>query len=285
MAGGRTLTVVSYNIRGAIGTGPWPRAWWQQIRRDRMERIAAIIRGLEPDVVCVQEVGLGTADGVPFEQATELGALTGMEVRYGAAHHVPLVDADGERVVGAYLWGNAVLSRWPIRASTLHVLPTPADDDLVEPADVDPELGGGIRYADAPTGVRELRSLLACAIDIDGITIHALSTHLTYAGAGQRRAQVERIAEVVEALKGPVVIGGDFNASLDSPELASVRESLVDAFTASAVEPGDRGRHSFQTKAIDHILVRGLSPRSCRVATEAGDASDHWPVAATLELS
>jgi hypothetical protein len=35
--------------------------------------------------------------------------------------------------------------------------------------------------------------------------------------------------------------------------------------------------------AIGRVVVRGLTLVSCRVATEAGDVSDHWPVVAVLE--
>ncbi len=285
MAGdGRTLTAVSYNVRAAIGPGPFPAAWWRHIRHDRMERIAAAIRGLDADVVSLQEVGLGTVDGVVFEQATELGRLTGLEARYGAAHHRPLVDPQDGRVVGAYLWGNALLSRWPIRTSRLHALPTAADDDLVEAVDSDHQLSG-TRYADAPDGVRELRSLLACAVEVEGSTVQVLSTHLTYAGTGQRRAQAERILEVVDELDGPVILAGDLNASLGSAELGPLREGLLDAFAVTSVPLGDARRHSCGTEAIDHLRVRRLTPRACRVVREAGDASDHWPVVATFGFS
>ena len=32
------------------------------------------------------------------------------------------------------------------------------------------------------------------------------------------------------------------------------------------------------------IPTRGLEATDCRVVTEAGDASDHWPVLATVEI-
>ncbi|MBA2254449.1 MAG: endonuclease/exonuclease/phosphatase family protein, partial [Chloroflexi bacterium] len=226
---------------------------------------------------------LGTVDGEPFEQATELARLTGFEARYGAAHHSTLADPEDGRVVGAYLWGNAVLSRWPVRASRLHLLPNAADDDLVEPAEAAHELRG-VRYADAPSSVRESRSLLACAIDVDGTSVHVLATHLTHIGAGQRRRQAQRVVEIAEALAGPVVLAGDLNATLESADLAPLRPHLDDAFSAVGVPLGDPRRRSCGTDRIDHVLVRGLVPVACRVVTEAGNASDHWPIVATLSL-
>jgi endonuclease/exonuclease/phosphatase family metal-dependent hydrolase len=50
------------------------------------------------------------------------------------------------------------------------------------------------------------------------------------------------------------------------------------------VEPGDPRRASCGLYRIDHVLSRGLRTVECRVVTEAGDASDHLPVVATLAL-
>ena len=62
--------------------------------------------------------------------------------------------------------------------------------------------------------------------------------------------------------------------------VASLRDGLVDAFSTVGIAPGDPARASSGASAIDHILVRGLAVETCRVATEAGDASDHWPIVA-----
>lgn len=237
----------------------------------------------------LQEVGLGTADGVVFDQATRLGRLTGMESRYGAAHHLGLTDAEDDRAVGAYLWGNAVLSRWPIVSSWLVALPKAAHDDLVEGPEVDDALAG-VAYRDAPAGSRERRSLLVCHLDVGGAPVHVLATHLTHVGSEQRAGQARRVAGEVASLRDPVILAADLNAASDSADLAALAGApadgsrLTDAFAAVGVPVGDTRRASWQTRPIDHILVRGLVPVSCRVVREAGDASDHWPVVATLRV-
>jgi endonuclease/exonuclease/phosphatase family metal-dependent hydrolase len=223
-----------------------------------------------------------TADGVTTDMASELGLALEMEGRYASVHHLPVIQPESGATVGAYMWGNAILSRFPITSSRTVALPIPADDDLVEPSATVHELAG-VRYRDVEPGMREGRCALVCAIDSGQGAIHVLSTHLTYIGSAQRRVQAEAIAATVTGLDGPLVLLGDLNAPIHAGELAPLRESLTDAFLAIDVPPVDERRLSCGAAAIDHVLVRGLTPASCRVATEAGDASDHWPVVAVLE--
>jgi endonuclease/exonuclease/phosphatase family metal-dependent hydrolase len=286
---GAALTVATYNIRAAIGPGqPFPPAWWRHVRRDRLERLAAVIRSLDADVVTLQEVAVVNVDGVLLDQPAELAALTGMTARYAAAGHFPVVEPQDGRVSGTALWGNAVLTRLPIVSSWAAGLPMAGDEDLVEPRDaLDPLTGephplAAVRYADAPTGSREPRSVLRVTVDAVGAPIHVLAVHLTHVGGQQRRAQAAFVASVVASLEGPVVLAGDLNAAIDAAVLEPVTSLLVDAFEATGTRPGDPARLSCGPLAIDHVLVRDVEPTECRVVREAGDASDHWPVVARL---
>jgi len=223
-----------------------------------------------------------TVDGVTTDMAGELGRTVGLESRYASVHHLPVIEPESGAAVGAYMWGNAILSRVRILSSRTIALPVPADEDLVEPDGSGRELAG-VRYRDVEPGMREGRCALACTIDDGSGPVNVLSTHLTYIGSSQRRRQAEAIAESVTTFDGPLVLLGDLNASIHAGELAPLRESLTDAFLAIGVAPVDERRISCGDAAIDHVLVRGLTPVSCRVATEAADASDHWPLVAVLE--
>jgi endonuclease/exonuclease/phosphatase family metal-dependent hydrolase len=288
-AGRTPLTVATYNIRAAIGPGePFPPAWWWHVRKRRLERIAAILEALDADVVALQEVAVFNVDGELGDQPAELARLTGRHARYAAAGHFPIVLEDG-RVAGTSLWGNAILSRLPIRASWAAGLPRAGDDDLVEPAsalhplDSTPHPLAGVRYADAPTGAREPRVVLRVTVEAsDGQPVDVLATHFTHVGSGQRHLQAAFVADLAASLDGAVVLAGDLNAPPEAPELEPLTESLSDAFAATGVAAGDAARRSCGPWAIDHLLARGLASTSCRVAGEAGDASDHWPVVATF---
>jgi endonuclease/exonuclease/phosphatase family metal-dependent hydrolase len=284
------VSVATWNIRAGIGPGePFPAGWWRHVRRERIEAIAAFIRALDVDVLVLQEVALGSVDGRAIDQPAGLGALTGMDARYGALHHYTLVEPEDDRPVGAVLWGNALLSRLPIRATAVHALPIPADDDLVEPEGTRDRRSGelspaaGVRYAEAGIGPREARCALECLVDAGGTTVRVVTTHLAYVGRAQRFAQSAAVASLVEA-HGPTVVAGDLNAAAGDPELAPLDASLTDAFTATGTRVGDPARGSCGSQPIDHVFVRGLDVLECGVARDAGDLSDHWPIVASLAL-
>ena len=208
-----------------------------------------------------------------------LAEWTGLSVRYGAAHAFPLVDPLTGATVGSAMWGNALLTRHAVADGFVRGLPRAADDDRVEPAGVDHPLAGA-RYGDVEPGHREAR----CAVGGRVGPVSVVTAHLTYIGREQRRRQVAALADLASGLPDPVVVTGDLNAPVEAADLAALRGGLADAFEAVGVPPGDARRRSSGGVAIDHVLVRGFEVVGCRVATEAGDLSDHWPVVADLQL-
>ena len=278
-----TLRVATYNVRAGIGPGPFPPAWWRHVSRERLMRIAEVIAALDADVVALQEVAYLTVHGEPIDVAAELGVATGMAWRYAAVGHFPIVEPESGAAAGAAMWGNALLSRRPITGTRTLGLPRAADEDLVEAADSGLRLAG-VAYGDAPPWAREPRCALLARIDAGaGVDVSVASVHLTHVGAGQRAMQVAALLDVLEGEGPRVALAGDLNAPLESAELEPLRHRYADAFEAEGVPLGDERRISAGDGArIDHLLLRGLRPRDCRVVVEAGDASDHLPVVATL---
>jgi endonuclease/exonuclease/phosphatase family metal-dependent hydrolase len=105
------LTVLSYNIRHGQGMDG----------RLDLERTAAVIRSVSPDVVALQEVDRRTSRSGGVDQAEELGRLTGMHAAFAKA-----IDYGG----GEY--GNAVLSKRPVVEFEVHPLPGQEPRALLE---------------------------------------------------------------------------------------------------------------------------------------------------------
>ena len=78
------LRVVTWNIRSAIGPGPFPDRWWSRIDADRLRAIGAFVSTLDADLVALQEVTVASRDGELVDNAGDLARQLGMEVRYGA---------------------------------------------------------------------------------------------------------------------------------------------------------------------------------------------------------
>ena len=232
-------------------------------------------------MVGLQEVGFYDVDGEVHDQPLELAARTGMHVRYAAVHAYPLIEPESGRAVGSATWGNVLLTREPVSDGFATALPAGADDALVEPAGTDLPLAG-VTFLDAPYGTREPRCAVGGRVSVGGVDATVVSTHLSYAGSGQRADQAAALVELVAGHPDPVVLLGDFNAPIETMEMAPLRAVFTDAFAAVGIAPDDPARRSCGPLPIDHVFVRGLAVDDCHVVTDAGDASDHLPVVATL---
>jgi endonuclease/exonuclease/phosphatase family metal-dependent hydrolase len=272
------LRVVSWNIRAAIGPGPFPDRWWRRIDADRLRAIGAFLSGLDAHVIALQEVAIVSRDGELVDNAGDLGRQLDMPVRYAAVRTFDVVEAAGP--VGAGTFGNALLTRLPIRRARCVALPRAPLDALVEPPDArnplsgEPHPAAGVRYADAPTTIREPRSLLIG--DLDGLRVG--STHFSHVGSGERRLQAEATVAAFADASASLLLG-DLNAAIEAPELGPLA-SWTDAFAEPA---GDPARVSTDDgMRIDQVLGRGLGLGGARVLREAGDLSDHYPVVAEV---
>ena len=279
------MRVATWNIRAAIGPGkPFPAGWWRHVTDERFGRICALIRGLDADVVALQEVAFYDVAGEVHDQPLDLARRTDRHVRYGAVHAYPLIEPESGRAIGTATWGNVLLTREPIRDGFTIGLPVGADDDHVEPEGSGLPLAG-VPFADAPYGTREPRCAVGGAVGRDsGVEAIVISTHLAYAGSAQRALQAEALVELAGDDGRSLVLLGDLNAAIDAPELRSLAAAFTDAFAAVGIGPGDARRQSCGPQPIDHIFVRRLAVDDCRVVTEAGDASDHLPVLTELEI-
>jgi len=156
----RTLRIATWNIHGATGT--------DGVRCAR--RIADVVAELDADIVALQEVPLGGRDA-PDVLAT-LRASTDCHAVEG-----PTLDTAARR------YGNAVLTRWPVRAS---------------------------RSLDLSFHSREPRGALDVDVDHAGETLRIVATHLGLS-ARERRAQIARLLRAFDRPDLPVILAGDIN--------------------------------------------------------------------------
>ncbi len=158
--------------------------------------IVDTLRALLPDVILLQEVL--EKEGLP-NQAQQLADSLGYAFTFAS------VDPVG----GPKRYGNAILTRLPIVATSEVKLP-PLDDWRVA-----------------------AHARLALA---DGRVLDAYVTHLhhTAEGAAIRAEQVAGLLAFIDATRAtgdgaPLLLGGDFNAQPDQPELAPVFARFADA--------------------------------------------------------
>jgi endonuclease/exonuclease/phosphatase family metal-dependent hydrolase len=222
-----------------------------------LDRTARVIAGADVDAAALQEVDrhFGPRSGY-VDQAGWLGDRLGLQVAFGVV--VDRGPIDTASPGGPHRqYGIALLSRSPIAEPNSLLLPRPR---------------GG-----------EQRGLLGAHVEVDGVPVRVLCTHLQVRSRTERLAQAREVAASVAAADGPVVVMGDLNARPGAPELAPLTDILVDAW----ITAGHGDGYTFEAAApyarIDYVLT---SPNvvARQAAVLVTEASDHRPVVADLAI-
>jgi len=228
-----------------------------------LERISALIRELDPDLVALQEIDRGTERTGGVDQTGVYIEATGLSGIFGS-----FMDYEG----GQY--GMAVLSAWPIVDFWNHRLTDGAE----------PRSSGTLRVRSPKTGREYLFS-----------GVHLYSTEQ------ERLAQAQDLDAALAATDGraggaagaqaaaggplPTLMAGDFNSQPGGPVLTWLAES---AATPWWIIPKDGPSNTFPSdepaREIDFLMARPAARWEViehRVIDEPV-ASDHAPIFAVL---
>ncbi|WP_027803501.1 endonuclease/exonuclease/phosphatase family protein [Paraburkholderia dilworthii] len=280
----------------------WNIQWGRGVDgRVDLARIVREARALcDFDIMCMQEVTRGfhepqsaggLAGGPCADQFGELAALLpDMTVIDGIGSDLPPIGAGTRR----RQFGNAIVTRLPVRQVLRHSLPWPAD----------------------PAKPSMLRVALEAMIDTDVGPLRVVSTHLEFYSETQRLAQVERLRalhqEACDHARRPAraekqdspfadtgrpvsaIVCGDFNSAFRASAYRSMLEPIpgapafADAWTCAhgdAARAPTVGLHDHEQWpdgpfACDFIFVtENLGPRVTRCEVDPhSQSSDHQPM-------
>lgn len=243
-AGDGELRILCYNIHYGQGNdGVYD-----------LERLAAVIKAVDPDLVALQEVDVMVRRSGQVHQAEELGKLTGLDVYYGPTQHFE-----------GGLFGNAVLTKLPVSRVWIQPLP----------------------YTEAtPELTTYPRGFVAVTVKTPGgKDVRFVSTHFQHNVEADRVAEAEAVNRylAVESEKIPTILAGDINATPDSEPMKVLLSKWMNAIdTAAAPTVPSKDPKS----RIDYILYRQPDPFEVvetKVIPEVM-ASDHRPVFAVLKV-
>jgi endonuclease/exonuclease/phosphatase family metal-dependent hydrolase len=198
------LRVVTFNM---LHGGPWSGLTGRDGDLEaRLALVAAELRALEPDVVALQESPVSRWRG---DVAARLAGALGFQHVHSRATELVFGWRPLGRLVTAalgFVEGPAILSRFPILASTVHELPRCARR-------LDPRVALQARLA-TPAG-----------------PLAVYSTHTS-----RDDCQLRRVAEIVAAHDGPLpaLVLGDLNTAETAPGLrAFLDRGFLDLFRAA----------------------------------------------------
>lgn len=225
----RELRIATYNLHGAVGIDG----------RFAPERIGEVLAEIDADIFALQEVPLGGT-----RSHDVLDVLRRMMNLHAVAG--PTLDTPERR------YGNAVLTRYPVRA---------------------------VRTLDLSFRRREPRGALDADIECGGELWRVVATHLGLASS-ERRAQVEQMLQRFDTPALPVILLGDLNEWFAYGR--TLRRLVTHFHRASALR-------TFPTRyplfALDRIWVHP-GERLMRVFVHrtrlSRIASDHYPLIAHI---
>jgi endonuclease/exonuclease/phosphatase family metal-dependent hydrolase len=228
----RLLRIASYNVHYCIGTD----------RRFSPNRIARVISHLRADIVALQEVGWHYRGRAGLDQFEFLHEQTGLPLYRG-------LTRSHERAH----FGNAILTRLPVREQWQHDLSVPLR---------------------APRGAIELE------IELGGTVLRLLNTHLGL-DPWERRDQVGQLTAAIDD-RVPTLLVGDFNEWRDRPQMMADLESKLPHRVAP---PSFHTRRPFfrydRIYGSKHVVVLGSGVEKTALTRRA---SDHLPVYAHVEV-
>ncbi len=240
------LRVMSYNI---------------QYGNEGLDSVIAVINSEKPVIVGLQEVDVHWSPRSSFVNQAELLARgTGMEFRFARIYQLPGEDPSKP----PREFGGAVLSRYPIKSFTNHIitrLSTQQETPVPAP----------------------LPGFLEAVVDVGGTSVRVLNVHLDFRrDPAVRRQQVADMLAAMGNSPMPTLMFGDMNARPDAPELEPLFDRLRDSWSY-AQGPGLTGPARNPAGKIDYVLVSDAF-RVTRSWVPKVYASDHFPVGADLVL-
>ncbi|MGB2962927.1 MAG: endonuclease/exonuclease/phosphatase family protein [Anaerolineales bacterium] len=233
---GYPVKVMSYNIHSAFNVAG----------SQDLETIAEVIENSGADIIGLQEVSRGRLMDGGADMPTWLSQRQDM----------PVVFQGTEEPI----WGNAILSRYPILESGWGDLPR--EGSLI---------GRGYLWARIDLGEKE------------PLLVIVTHLHQVEEESQVRQAQVPVILEFWNEGSSTIFVG-DLNATPDSPEMKLISEAgMLDAWSESGDGPGYTDASDDPIKRIDWIWT---SPDLETSAIEViqTQASDNMPVLAELDL-
>jgi len=198
---------------------------------------------------------LREADIVLLQEMDETGTVQiARALEYNFVYYPASIHEHHDRY-----FGNAILSRWPIKDPERIVLP----------------------HKNPKNGQQRIAVRAVVAIDNLEVLVYSVHTETAWLSASKRADQVDSLVDSIDEGYPYVIVGGDFNTL--TPGAVADLEQRFEAAGLERASSGAGPTVQFESigLTLDHIFVRGMAILDAGTAEEA-QASDHLPIWVTL---
>lgn len=240
----KTLRLMTYNVHGCVGLDG----------KLSPDRIARVIARHNLDAVALQELDVGRNRSGGIDQAEMIARKLNMSFQFHPSFHLK----EGQ-------YGNAILSRFPMKIIRMDSLPRLKAQRVFEP-----------------------RGALWVELNMNGTKINLVTSHLSLWPA-ERLLQAEALLGSdwigSAACEGPIIICGDFNAQPNSIVCKRIGCKLRDA---QMILKSHRPYNTWIRGRLDHIFVSpDIEVMNVAVPGTELDkiSSDHLPLIVELKFN
>ncbi len=218
----QAMKVVTYNVRSFIDDNG----------KRNIDSMAAMIRSINPDILCFQEFGFKDAMDTLLKNMNGLPkSLNRNNLSPAIYSRYPIINAERIDKQKNYLWADLVVRDDTIRVFNLHLHSTTirkADKNYIENSE----------YIDDEESEEQLRSMLTRLTENNKL----------------RASQVDTIKQIINASPYPVIVCADFNDTPVSFTYRKMSRRLRDTYREQGRGYAHSYRGFYDMLRIDYIL-------------------------------
>lgn len=257
-SGGASIKVISYNIAAGQGVENDSKDY---VGTKYLERIVKLMNAEKADLIGMQEVDDNRFTSHFTNQAKFIASRLGMNYFWEPASAVGPFGKLNKH-------GNSVMSKHKfLKKQCVKYISKGKKSD------------GGASA--------ETRALTYALVEINGVRVNFISTHLGFPEYA-RVGQAKELIAFIKKLSGPVVVVGDFNTTQGSESYKVMTSLLADSYAAAASKGAAPTSPSEAPKNRIDFVFFSKNDFVCEKAYAGGDnyktASDHRPFFAVLKF-
>jgi endonuclease/exonuclease/phosphatase family metal-dependent hydrolase len=293
----KQIRIATYNIAFGQGVKREPTEWRDEpYTRKKLSEVAQTIKRMDAEIILLQEVDLQSNRSHHIDQAKLI--VHESQYPYSACavvwdkNYVPFPFWPPEFHIGEVKTANCVLSKYPMKEHKRIIFDKPESNPF------------WYNWGYLDRGAQRLEVIIGDKI------LNIANMHLEAFEQEAREKQAHLLIQWLSDIKGPLVLGGDFNAIprhaskkhgfVDEPDvsfatdrtLQNIEEGLghyQEAIAHSVCSANESACMTYPanaaTRRLDYMFAtRGARFVEGRVVHEAGEASDHLPVMGIVEF-